>query len=160
MGGTVPLGYDVCNRNLVPNDDEASTVRHIYRRYLDLGSVPALMNEMRASGIVTKRQRLRDGSVRGGIPFARGALYHLLKNRIYRGDIVHHDKVYPGEHDGIVPENLFDDVQTQLADNVADRRAGTRASSGSLLFGMIRDDSDRRYRRATQSRQASATATM
>jgi site-specific DNA recombinase len=93
--------------------------------------------------VVTRQQTLRDGEVRGGIPFRRGALYHLLKNRIYRGDIVHHDKVYPGEHDGIVPDELFDAVQARLAANTADYRAKTRASSVSLLAGLIRDQSDR-----------------
>ena len=143
MGGTIPLGYDICDRKLVPNDAEAAIVRSIFKRYLEHKSVPALMGDLRANGIVTKRQSMRDGSKRGGIVFTRGPLYHLLKNRIYRGDIVHYDKIYPGAHEAIVPDDLFDEVQAQLATNVADHRAGMRATSGSLLVGMIRDASDR-----------------
>ncbi len=143
MGGPLPLGYNVCDRKLVANDVEAETVRHIFQRYLALDSVPALLDEMQRTGVVTKRQTLRDGEVRGGISFRRGALYHVLKNRIYRGDIVHHDNVYPGEHDGIVPEEIFDAVQARLAANTADYRGKTRASSVSLLAGLIRDQSDR-----------------
>jgi site-specific DNA recombinase len=46
MGGTVPLGYDVQQRKLVINPDEASTVRHIFERYLELGSVRLLKQEL------------------------------------------------------------------------------------------------------------------
>ena len=94
MGGCVPLGYAVEARKLMIDETEAATVRHIFQRYLELGAVPALLEDLRASGVVTKRQTMRDGSSRGAIPFNRGALYYFLKNRIYRGDIVHHDKVY------------------------------------------------------------------
>ncbi len=143
MGGTVPLGYDVVDRKLIANESEAATVRHIMQSYIDLGSVPALMEDLRVSGIVTKRQTMRDGSSRGGIPFARGPLHHFLKNRIYRGDITHHDKIYPGEHDAIVSAELFDSVQAQLAANIGERRSGKHFRHPSLLAGMIRDASDR-----------------
>ena len=141
--GPVPLGYRVEDRKLVVDDTEAATVRQVMQLYLDHGSVSALVEDLKSREIVTKRQSMRDGSKRGGIAFTRGPLYHLLKNRIYRGNIVHYDKVYPGAHETIVPYNLFDEVQAQLATNVADHRAGRRATSGSLLAGMIRDASDR-----------------
>ena len=143
MGGPVPLGYEVKNRKLIVDEGEAATIRHIMQRYLDLGSVPALMDELRRTGIVTKQQTLRDGSIRGGGPFVRGPLHHLLKNRIYLGQIVHHGTAYPGEHDAIVPTDLFDAVQAQLAANIGDRRSGKQIRSPSLLTGMIRDAANR-----------------
>ena len=143
MGGCVPLGYQAKNRKLVVDEAEAPTVRHIFQRYLELGTVRALLEDLRGSGVVTKSQVMRDGNIRGGVPFSRGALHHFLKNRIYRGDIIHHDKVYPGEHDAIVPGALFDDVQTLLAYNIGDRRSGSPFTSPSLLAGMIRDGADR-----------------
>ena len=81
MGGLPPLGYDVKDRKLVINDTEADTVRHIYRRYTDLGSVRTLQAELNRSGIKSKRRLNRYGRVTGGQPLARGALYHLLQNR-------------------------------------------------------------------------------
>ena len=143
MGGCVPLGYRVEARKLLVNEPEATTVRHIFKRYLELGTVVTLLDDLRASGVVTKRQIFRDGRVRGGQPFGRGAIYNFLKNRLYRGEIVHHDKVYPGEHQAIVPAALFDAVQEQLAANIGDRRSGKYFRSPSMLAGMIRDGSDR-----------------
>ena len=86
MGGLPPLGYDVADRKLVVNEQEAGTVRHIYRRYLELRSVRALQDELAVSGIISKRRVGRFGRESGGKPLARGALYLMLQNRTYRGD--------------------------------------------------------------------------
>jgi hypothetical protein len=139
MGGTIPLGYDVKDRKLVINAAEAETVRHIMRRYLELGSVKALMEDLNAAGIRTKQQVLKDGGLRGGLPFVRGPLYHLLKNRIYVGEIPHHDNWYPGEHQAIVEPELFDQVQALLARNAAEHQRGDRAAHSSLLTRLIRN---------------------
>jgi DNA invertase Pin-like site-specific DNA recombinase len=90
MGGTVPLGYDVVDRKLIINKGEAAIVRSIFRRYLELGSVRELMTALAADRIRTKVQIMRDGSKRGGAPFARGPLYCLLKNPVYAGRPRHH----------------------------------------------------------------------
>ena len=139
MGGPVPLGYRVENRQLLIDEAEAKTVRSIMEQYLSIRSVPKLILALADAGIVTKVQNMRDGSVRGGIPFTRGPVYHLLKNRIYRGKIVHKDKVYPGEHQAIIDQNLFDKVQQALAESAGDQHRRPRASAPSLLTGMIRD---------------------
>ncbi|MBV9245939.1 MAG: recombinase family protein, partial [Methylobacteriaceae bacterium] len=88
MGGQPALGYDVRDRKLVVNETEAATVRHIFQRYLALGAVRTLQAELAATGIVSKRRTAADGSRYGGQRFSRGALYLVLKNRIYRGEIV------------------------------------------------------------------------
>ena len=85
MGGLPSLGYDVKDRKLVVNEAEAATVRHIFRRYLELGAVRALQADLAATGVVSKRRTAADGSPYGGQRFSRGALYLMLKNRIYRG---------------------------------------------------------------------------
>src|SRR5436853_580141 len=87
MGGPVPLGYDVQDRKLLVNEAEAGTVRHIMQRYCDLSSVRELVEELAAAGLRTKIQRRTSGPHRGGVPFRRGTLFHLLKNRIYLGEI-------------------------------------------------------------------------
>src|SRR5271157_4138998 len=102
MGGQPSLGYDVKDRKLVVNEAEAATVRHIFRRYLELGTVRALRDDLAAGGVVSKRRSAADGSPYGGQKFSRGALYLMLKNRIYRGEIVHKGKASPGEHAAIV----------------------------------------------------------
>ncbi len=144
IGGLPSLGYDVDDRKLVVNEAEAETVRHIYRRYAKLGSVRALKDELDQDGIVSKRRVDRYGRQTGGKPLARGALYLMLQNRIYRGEIVHKDKSYPGEHAAIVDQVLWDKVQKMLASNRVERTNGGSAREPSLLAGLIFDDSGAR----------------
>lgn len=143
MGGPVPLGYDVVDRKLVPNVKEARIVEHVFQRYLAVPSVMALMEELKADGIVTKCQTMRDGSVRGGQPFVRGPLYHLLANPIYIGKIRHRDQVYNGEHPPIIDQPLWDAVQAKRKEAIGTRRERGNSQHSSLLTGMIRDHVDR-----------------
>jgi len=144
MGGLPPLGYAVQDRKLRIVGEEAETVRHIYRRYLELGSVRVLKEELERSGIVSKQRLDRFGRESGGNPFARGALYLMLQNRIYRGEIVHKDVSYPGEHEAIVDEELWGKVQVLLAGNRVERRTGENAADASLLAGLLHDDAGQR----------------
>jgi DNA invertase Pin-like site-specific DNA recombinase len=116
MGGPVPLGYEVQDRKLVVNEVEARRVRHIMHRYLELSSVRELIEELDREGHVTKIQRRTSGPHRGGIPFRRGTLFHLLKNRIYLGEIVHKGVAHPGEHPAIVDRALWDKIQDALVE--------------------------------------------
>ena len=139
MGGYPPLGYDVKDRKLVVNEAEAETVSYIFRRYRELRSVRLLKEHLDQAGIVSKRRLAPDGRPYGGKPFARGALYHMLQNRIYRGEIVHKDQAYPGEHTPIIDDDLWQEVQTTLAANRVDRGAGKGNNHVSLLAGLIYD---------------------
>jgi DNA invertase Pin-like site-specific DNA recombinase len=89
MGGMPPLGYDVKERKLVVNDDEARTVVHGFRRYLQLKSVHALKDELASAGIRSKLRVHPNGNAHGNQELSRGALYLMLQNRIYRGEITH-----------------------------------------------------------------------
>ncbi|MCS3481930.1 DNA invertase Pin-like site-specific DNA recombinase [Bradyrhizobium elkanii] len=88
-GGTVPLGYEAKNRKLVIDKAEAETVRTIFRLYLELRSFGKLVAELDRRKIVTKRRDTKVPKYRGGIPFTYGPLSHLLRNRIYLGQIHH-----------------------------------------------------------------------
>ena len=126
MGGLPPLGYDVRDRKLVVNEQEAETVRDIFRHYLETGSVSALQDRLERDGVAGKVRIDRYGRETGGKPLARGALYHLLQNRIYRGEIVHKEQSYPGEHAAIVDETLWKQVQRKLATNRTERTSGAK----------------------------------
>jgi site-specific DNA recombinase len=139
MGGTVPLGYDVKDRKLVVNEAEAATVRLIFARYLALGCVAKLRADLEHSGIRSKQRLLTSGAVQGGCAFGRGALYHLLRNRLYRGEVVHKGIVHPGEHPAIVAEGLWTAVQETLASTIRMGRRH-RIETGALLMGLIHDD--------------------
>ncbi len=144
MGGTVPLGYDVRDRRLVVNPAEAEMVRHIFGRYLELGSVRDAVTLLGMEGWRTKIQIRASGPHRGGVAFGRGGVLHLLKNRIYLGEIVHKGVSYPGEHEPIVPKGLWDAVEAMLAtrDHAGDR--AMRSLSPSLLVGLLYDGLGRR----------------
>jgi DNA invertase Pin-like site-specific DNA recombinase len=145
MGGLPPLGYDVQNRKLVVNDQEALTVRHIFGRYVQLRSVRALQANLDAAGIRSKRRTLADGTPYGGQKLSRGALYLMLQNRIYRGEITHKENgAYPGEHPAIVEKDLWDEVQAILAENRVDRATGSDAKHPSLLAGLAFDETGER----------------
>jgi site-specific DNA recombinase len=139
MGGQPPLGYDVNDRKLVVNAQEAETVRRIFRRYLELQSVRLLKADLDAHGIVSKARKASDGSAYGRKPLARGALYLMLQNRTYRGETVHKDKSYPGEHDAIVDEHLWNEVQVILRANRLERANGSADSRPSMLAGLLFD---------------------
>src|SRR5271165_3864774 len=141
MGGLPSLGYDVKERKLVVNEAEAATVRYIFRRYLELETVRALRDDLAAAGVVSKRRTAADGSPYGGQRFSRGALYLMLKNRIYRGEIVHKGKSFPGEHAAIVDEDLWRRVQSHLEENRMERRDGDKTLEPSLLAGIVFDAS-------------------
>lgn len=126
MGGIPPLGYDAPSdgsRTLNVNTEEAERVRHIFQRYLALGSVHALQRDLAAAGIHSKAHTTARGRSIGGQHFSRGALFHLLRNRIYLGKIVHKDQVYDGAHDPIVDQDVFDTVQVQLNAQVRRHRS-------------------------------------
>ncbi len=108
MGGLPPLGYDVQDRKLVVNEEEAKTVLHIFRRYVELRSVRALRPNSMPREFRSKRRTFADGTVYGGQKLSRGALYLMLQNRIYRGEITHKGNAYPGEHPAIVDQALWD----------------------------------------------------
>ncbi len=144
MGGLPSLGYDVQNRKLIVNDKEALTVLHIFRRYVQLRSVRALQAELDDAEIRSKRRRLADGTDYGGQKLSRGALYLMLQNRIYRGEITHKGAAYPGEHQPIVDKALWDEVQAVLSENRIDRATGSDAKHPSLLAGMAFDENGER----------------
>src|SRR5208282_2457298 len=131
MGGTVPLGYDWCDRRLVVNEAEAATVRHIFERYLKLRSVRLLRDELSRDGIVSKVRVSKKGIRAGGQPFGRGALYELLANPIYLGEIRHRKVRHPGQHPAIVDRKIWERVQERLRKQAAHHRTIDRGALSS-----------------------------
>ncbi|MGH6803073.1 MAG: recombinase family protein, partial [Methyloceanibacter sp.] len=129
MGGNVPLGYDVKDRKLVVNETEAATVRLIFQRYAELGSVALLRAELERAGIVSKRREGAGGELRGGKRFSRGALYLMLQNRLYRGEVAHKVNIYPGQHEAIIESELWQTVQDRLAAGWHERSMAVGAES-------------------------------
>lgn len=134
VGGMAPLGYDTKDRQITVNDPEAEVVRAICRRYLDLGSLNLLMADLRRRGVVTKRRTLKSGKSAGGIPFTRGPLAHLLRNRFYIGEVKFKGEILPGEQPAIMERDLFEAVQAKLTEQV-NNHTTARMQSEALLTG-------------------------
>lgn len=139
MGGHPPLGYDVKDRKLVVNEQEAKRVRHICTRYLELQSVRALKKDLDASGIRSKSHIWKDGTAHGGVPISRGALYLILKSPLYRGLISHKGQIHHGEHEPIIDEDLFAAVQATLDSRGPGETAKKKRESLALLKGLLFD---------------------
>jgi site-specific DNA recombinase len=139
VGGMAPLGYDTKDRKITVNQAEAERVRAIFRSYLKLGSLNLLMADLRKRRIVTKVRTLKSGEKVGGIPFTRGPLAHLLRNRFYIGEVVFKGEVLKGEQIAILDRELFDAVQEKLNAQVNGHKAA-RTNSEALLGGRVFDD--------------------
>lgn len=140
MGGSVPLGYDVKDRQLLINPKEAEQLQQIFTRYVSLGSVQLLKADLDKANILSKIRLSNKGVNTGGKAFSRGALYAILKNALYRGLIHHKGSFHAGQHEAIISQELWDKVQATLESNRQIKKLGTRAKQASLLAGMVRNE--------------------
>jgi DNA invertase Pin-like site-specific DNA recombinase len=138
VGGPVPLGYAAVDKKIVVVPAEAEAVRTIFERYLTLGSIRALAEELDQHGIRSKPRRLSNGRTVGGGCFGVGALAYLLKNRFYIGEVVYRGEVHRGDHAPILDRPLFEAVQAELAGRAVARRSRLR-SSPAILSGRLFD---------------------
>jgi site-specific DNA recombinase len=145
MGGTVPLGYDLKERKLIVNPEEAKLVVRLFNLYLKLGCVSKLKTRLDQQGIKSKERISAGGKRSGGTSYSRGALYDILQNRIYLGEIHHRGQNHPGEHAAIVPRDLWNRTQAQLKGNNQGRRNGLKANSPSMLVGLLQDSDGNRF---------------
>ncbi|MCP4560329.1 MAG: recombinase family protein [Bosea sp.] len=133
MGGTVPLGYRNAHKKLAIDEQEAAQVRQIFALYLELGSIGALADALDRQGIRSRQ----------GFRFSVGALRHLLRNSVYRGEVVWQGRSYRGEHDAIIAADLFARVQAHLAAATGQRRRNG-SSEAAILAGLLHDDAGNR----------------
>ncbi len=140
MGGFVPLGYEPDGRTLTINEEEAETVRTVFRLYLEIGNVRLVKREADRLGLTTKVRNCDDGRMRGGRPLSRGYIYKLLGNPLYIGRIAHKGETYEGLHPAILDTPTWEAVQAKLASNTHDRASGRRKTDPSPLAGKLFDD--------------------
>jgi site-specific DNA recombinase len=138
VGGPVPLGYAAIDKKILVVEAEAEAVRTIFARYLKLGSIRALAEDINQRGIRSKPRRLSTGLTIGGGRFGVGALAHLLKNRFYIGGVVYRGEVHRGEHEPILDSALFEAVQAKLAAQARARRCRLRGLP-AILSGRLFD---------------------
>jgi len=138
VGGAPIFGYDVLSTRLVVNPDEAERVRQVFRLYLERESLLATVAELDRRGWRTKEWTTKKGRTRGGRPFDKMSLYKLLTNIAYTGKVRYREELLEGEHEAIVPDDLFQRVQALLRRNHRTGGAAVRNKSGALLRGILR----------------------
>jgi len=143
VGGTLPLGYEMKDGKIAIVEEEAELVRSIFRRYLELGSVNELLRDLRERNIRTKTRLLSTGATRGGIPFGRGALYYVLSNHFYIGEVKYKNEILPGEQPPIMDRELFEAVRQKCLAQWSHRTI-VRNKSDQLLAGLLFDDAGHR----------------
>jgi DNA invertase Pin-like site-specific DNA recombinase len=139
VGGNLPLGYEMKDGKIAIIEEEAELVRSIFRRYLELGGVNELVRDLSERDIRTKIRHLSTGATRGGIPFGRGALYYLLSNRFYIGEVEYKNEILPGEQPPIMDRALFEAVREKSLAQWSHRTV-VRNKSDHLLTGLLFDD--------------------
>jgi site-specific DNA recombinase len=129
MGGWAPLGYEVKDRKLIINEDDAKLVRSIFQRFLRIGSATTLARQLITENVRNKYGKLID----------KGILYKMLNNPVYIGVAMHKGVSYPGEHVGIIDRKVWDRVQATFQESPRKRAGATRVQTPSLLKGVIFD---------------------
>ncbi|MFL0805569.1 MAG: recombinase family protein [Agarilytica sp.] len=139
MGGRIPIGFEVIDKQLFPHPEEAQLVHDIFFTFVELGSVTQLCKELKRLGAVTKRHKIKSGAFTGGIPFSKTSIYKILNNRIYLGEIEFKGKIYDGQHEAIIDQSTWDAAHKLLARDPAKSRprscSATPAPLRGLLFG-------------------------
>ena len=143
VGGPLPLGYEMKDGKVTIVEEEAERVRLIFQRYLGVGSVNALVRDLGLREIRSKRRPLSNGAVRGGVPFERGSLFYLLRNRFYIGEVTYKSEILPGEQPAIMDRALFNAVQHKLTEQWSHRNRA-KSRSEHLLTGLLFDNAGHR----------------
>ncbi len=136
-GGRPILGYDVVDKRLVVNADEAEQVRATFGLHLEHGTLRSTVEELRRRGWRNKTFVNKKGVAVDGEELTKPRLHGLLTNPLYVGMVRVGDDLVQGAHEAIVPRELWDAVQAQLRANANDATT-TRNKTGALLRGLIR----------------------
>lgn len=145
MGGNPPVGYEIKDRKLVVNENEAKDALYLFERYKDIGCVSGLKKELDSNHVLSRKRITAKGNSVGGGRYSRGALYAILQNPIYIGKIRHKDEIYEGQHEAIIPEDLWNDVQGLLKNGGSAMRGISKPQQINLLKGILFDCGGTRY---------------
>jgi site-specific DNA recombinase len=137
-GGMPVLGYSVMKTRLVVDEAEAEQVRRIFQLYVEHPSLLTVVAELDCRGWRTKLWTTKKGVRRGGRPFDKNSLYQLLTNVIYLGKVRYKREIHEGEHEAIVDDDVFTEVQALLQQNGRTGGRAQRNKYGALLRGLLR----------------------
>jgi len=140
IGGMPILGYDIdkVNHKLIINEKEAALVREVFDLYLkekSLLSVTMILNE---KGCKTKQFTSKTGRAFGGTKFKNTGIQLMLKNIIYVGKVRYNGELYPGLHEPVISDEIFDKVRAIIANNRVRRDNPKNTHNTGLLNHILR----------------------
>lgn len=149
VGGVPSIGYDLKDKQLVPNEQEAETVRLIFQKYLEFGNIMDVAEWMNEQGYRSKRWKTKKGEERGGKLFGHSAILKILSNPLYIGKMPYFSakKIYPGKQPPIVDQAIFEEVQSKVGNyknGLREYRAYIRQKT--LLADKLFDDKGNPYK--------------
>jgi site-specific DNA recombinase len=148
MGGMLPLGYDVVERRLVHNPAEAEIVREMFTRFAALPSMATLVRELRTRGVASKAWTTAKGVERKGKLIDKGYVYKIFKNPVYIGIAAHKGQHFPGQHEAIIDQSVWDTVQALLQAGTAQVKGSSAprdTKAPTLLRGLLFSDGGRAF---------------
>ena len=142
-----PLGYDVVERKLIPNKEEALIVKELFNRFATTPSMATLVKDLRNRGVTSKSWTTTKGVLRRGKLVDKGLIYKIFHNPVYLGLAAYKGQTFPGEHEPIISQELWDKVQSHLKSGTPlnKARSAGRGSAQSLLRGLIFSDQGRAF---------------
>ena len=152
MGGVPPLGYDVIDRKLIINETEATLVRDIFRRYAEHGSAAKIVRELEVEGRTTKAWHTQSGHFHEGRTIDQQHLFYMLRNRIYLGEMTFKGKSYPGQHQPIVDQALWDAAHAFIARRKQGERDRTTKHPALLTGLLFAPDGQKMIHQATRKK--------
>ena len=100
-GGGIPFGYKAENKKLVVDENNAKIVRNIYENYILHNSIAKIYKDLKSRNITDEK----------GIPFSKSEIWQILRNATYTGKVKFAGKIYKGNHQAIVSEEIFNRAQ-------------------------------------------------
>lgn len=143
-GGMPPFGYVSTPGGLQVDEAEAGIVRFIFDEFLRTRRHTQVMTAVRELGLCSSIKQTAGGKSRGGKPMSSGAVYSILQNPIYVGEIRGHDRNYQGEHQPLVSRETWDEAQAICKERK--RRAPDSRDTDYFLAGLLWDELGRHMR--------------
>ena len=138
MGGTVPLGYDVIDKQLQINETEATRVRALFDLFLKTKSPTKMVQPLANLGIVSKQRTTKKGKLVGGAPLDIGAIYKILNNPVYIGKTQYKNERYDGRHQAIVTQETWEATQQLLRQRAVMKKREAKPEQRAVLSGLLK----------------------
>ena len=122
-----------------PNEAERELVLLIFQTYVKEQSFRATAQVINEKGYRTKSYVSRRDKVHSGKKFNNTSIMRILQKQFYIGKIVYEDGVYEGQHEPIIPMELWDKVQAIIeTKRVTGSRSRKQNQHTFLLQGLVK----------------------